>query len=173
MKNKTSVAGKTGTTSDLKDRWFIGYTPSYVCGVWCGYDTPKSMHYSKNPSCLLFDEIMNKVYEDKQYEEFYQPDTITVSEYCFDSGLLPCEECKIDLRGDRTRIGYFIKGTEPKEKCTLHKRVVIDTSDGFIADALTPSYRRRTVSLLHYSRNNEFNIQVLDDDFFIENRIRK
>ncbi len=173
LKNKTSVAGKTGTSSDLKDRWFIGYTPSYVCGVWCGYDTPKPMYYSKNPSCLLFDEVMNRAYEFNEYEDFYMPDSIVECEFCMDSGLLPCEACKIDLRGERTQIGYFKKGTEPTEYCNLHKKVVIDTNDGFIADVLTPSYRRRTVSLIDYMRVNELNVDILDSIYFIENRKRK
>lgn len=173
LKNKTTVAGKTGTSSDLKDRWFIGYTPSYVCGVWCGYDTPKSMYYANNPSCILFDEIMNRVYEEKEYEEFYMPESIVEVEYCMDSGLLPCDECRLDLRGERISKGYFIKGTEPTEKCNLHKKVVIDINDGFIADALTPSYRRRTVSLLDYKRENQYDVNILDSLYFIENRIRK
>ena len=172
LKNKTEVAGKTGTSSDLKDRWFIGYSPDFVCGVWCGYDTPKPMYYSKNPSCVLFDEIMNKVYEDKSYREFYMPDNIIECEFCMDSGMLPCEDCKIDLRGDRTCKGYFVKGTEPVEVCDLHKRVVIDINDGLIADALTPSYRRRVVSLLEHARYNEFDVDILDSIYFIENRKR-
>lgn len=173
LKNKTTVAGKTGTSSDLKDRWFIGYTPSYVCGVWCGYDTPKPMYYAKNPSCILFDEIMNRVYNEKEYEEFYKPDNLVELEYCRDSGLLPCDECRLDLRGERITKGYFIKGTEPTKKCNLHKKVVIDINDGFIADALTPSYRRRTVSLLDYTRENQYDVNILDSLYFIENRIRK
>ena len=173
LKDKTSVAGKTGTSSDLKDRWFIGYTPNYVCGVWCGYDTPKPMYYSKNPSCLLFDGVMGRIYASKGFEEFYAPENIVECEFCLDSGKLPCEECKIDLRGARIETGYFIKGTEPTEYCDLHKRVVIDTNDGLIADALTPSYRRRTVSLIDYSRTDEFDVDILDSEYFIENRIRK
>ncbi len=172
-KNKTELSGKTGTSSDLKDRWFIGYTPSVVCGVWCGYDTPKSMYYAKNPSCIFFDEIMNKIYENREYESFYMPDGVVKCEYCMDSGSLLCQECTIDLRGNRAQIGYFKVGSEPKEYCSLHKKVVIDTEDGMIADALTPSYRRRMVSLLDYSRINQYGVDILDSEYFIENRKRK
>lgn len=47
--------GKTGTTNDNKDRWFIGGTPDYVAGVWYGYDNPKEVFYnlSPNPSVLF------------------------------------------------------------------------------------------------------------------------
>ena len=71
------------------------------------------------------------------------------------------------------KVGYFKKYTEPTEICNLHKREVIDTSDGMIADILTPSYRRRVVSLLDYSRKKEFDIDILDSAYFIENRKRK
>lgn len=173
LKNKTAVAGKTGTSSDLKDKWFVGYTPSIVCGVWCGYDAPKPMYYTKNPSCILFDEIMNKVYENKENESFYMPDNITRFEFCMDSGMLPCNECKTDIRGTRVLMGYFKNGTEPQEKCTLHKNVIIDIENGLLANTLTPSYRRRVVSLLDYQRKNDFDSSILDSEYFIENRIRK
>jgi penicillin-binding protein 1A len=173
FKNKSEISGKTGTSSDLKDRWFIGYTPSYVCGVWCGYDTPRPMYYAENPSCIFFDKVMNKVYENREYEYFYIPNGVVKCEYCMDSGNLVCHECTIDLRGDRTQTGYFKVGSEPKEYCSLHKKVVIDTEDGMIADALTPSFRRRTVSLLDYNRANEYGVDILDSEYFIENRKRK
>jgi len=174
LKNRTQVAGKTGTSSDQKDRWFIGYTPSYACGFWCGYDTPQTMHYTKNPACILFDEVMNRVYQDKESEEFYISDNIISAKFCMDSGMQPCRECQNDMRGSRIAVGFFKKGTEPKEQCNLHKKATIDIEDGFLADALTPSYRRRTVSLLEYQRNNIFdNITILDSNYFIENRKRK
>ena len=173
LKNKTAVAGKTGTSSDLKDKWFIGYTPSLVCGVWCGYDTPMPLYYSKNPSCILFDEIMNEIYVNREEESFYIPNNIVYAEYCMDSGLVPCNECYTDVRGSRVLCGYFKKGTEPNLKCSLHKNVMIDIEDGLLANALTPSYRRRIVSLLDYHRVQHFDIDILDSNYLIENRIRK
>ena len=173
LKTKTSVAGKTGTSSDLKDKWFIGYTPSVVCGIWCGYDMPKPMYYSNNPSCVLFDEIMNKIYENGEREEFYMPNDIISEEFCVDSGLLPCEQCKSDLRGNRVNTGYYIRGTEPKEICNLHKNVIIDIEDGLLANTMTPAYRRRIVSLLDYHRVDEYkNVEILDSQYLIKNRLR-
>ncbi|MCD7797603.1 MAG: transglycosylase domain-containing protein [Clostridiales bacterium] len=56
--------GKTGTTNDDKDRWFIGGTPNYVAGVWYGYDTPEEIVYtlSSNPSGTIWNTVMKKVY---------------------------------------------------------------------------------------------------------------
>lgn len=59
---KIDLAGKTGTSSNNEDKWFIGYTPDYVCGIWTGYDEPKPIYSKKNPSCVLFNELFNKIY---------------------------------------------------------------------------------------------------------------
>ena len=172
--NKVDVAGKTGTTSDSYDKWFIGYTPYYVCGVWCGFDTPTTMSYGKNPSCRLFDAVMSLAHKDiESPKNFTISDDVCQAEYCEDSGLLPCEYCHLDPRGNRISTGYFVKGTEPTEKCNIHKPVTVDLRDGYEADAHTPSYARRTVGLLDYSRPDfAYSVKVIDSDYLIESRKR-
>lgn len=54
-------AGKTGTTSENFDRWFVGYTADYVSAVWYGYDTPKSISVSSNPCIPVWKNVMDKV----------------------------------------------------------------------------------------------------------------
>lgn len=77
--------GKTGTTTENKDRWFIGGTPEYVGGVWYGYDTPKEVHYSlsPNPSGTLWNLVMKNIYEKKgvNKKEFDTPDGIVRREF--------------------------------------------------------------------------------------------
>ena len=63
------VAGKTGTSSNLYDRWFVGYTPDYVCGVWTGFDTPESVSSGKNPSCIIFKEIFDEIYKHYHHQQ--------------------------------------------------------------------------------------------------------
>lgn len=58
----TFTAGKTGTTSENFDRWFIGYSPYLVASVWYGYDTPKSIQVSSNPCIPVWRNIMNKAH---------------------------------------------------------------------------------------------------------------
>jgi penicillin-binding protein 1A len=122
LKNENvSIAGKTGTSSDNKDKWFIGYTPDYACGVWVGYDTPRNMSYSKNPAIEYFNAIMSKL--ENSNESLFLSGDIVESQYCVDSGKLPSDSCFLDPRVNRVQTGYFIRGTEPKEACDIHKEV--------------------------------------------------
>lgn len=64
------VAGKTGTTSANRDRWFCGYTPYYTCAVWTGYDTPETMAFSGNPATQIWQKVMSAVHADLPRREF-------------------------------------------------------------------------------------------------------
>ena len=68
--NNMPVAGKTGTTSSNRDRWFCGYTPYYTAAVWTGYDTPASMSFSGNPATQIWQKIMQAVHQDLEYKDF-------------------------------------------------------------------------------------------------------
>jgi penicillin-binding protein 1A len=68
------TAGKTGTTSDKKDRWFVGYTPYYVAAVWTGYDTPAVMTVRGNPASQLWKRVMTLVHEDLETKSFPAPE---------------------------------------------------------------------------------------------------
>ena len=61
LKNILDVAGKTGTSSHNCDKWFIGYTPELLCGVWYGYEYPKSVaDVPGNHALQIFDAVMTK-----------------------------------------------------------------------------------------------------------------
>lgn len=64
------VAGKTGTTSANRDRWFCGYTPYYTCAVWTGYDTPETMAFYGNPATQIWQKVMSAVHADLPRREF-------------------------------------------------------------------------------------------------------
>ena len=119
------VAGKTGSAGDYYDRWFVGYTPYYLCGLWFGYPQQKAWK-DANPTLRLFDKIMLPLHEeyaalpDEQREHFTDSDQIVTATYCKDSGLLITDACLLDPRGSRAETGYFIRGTEPTEKCDTH-----------------------------------------------------
>jgi len=67
------VAGKTGTSTDYKDRWYVGCTPYYVAAVWTGYDQPERIYTSGNPAARLFKTIMRPIHEGLEYKDFTWP----------------------------------------------------------------------------------------------------
>ena len=66
-------AGKTGSSSDYCDRWFVGYTPYYVAAVWTGYDTPSRMYVTGNPSAQIWKKIMYPLNDGLEYKSFKTP----------------------------------------------------------------------------------------------------
>ncbi len=67
------VAGKTGTSGDYKDRWFVGCTPYYVAAVWTGFDIPEVIHIGGNPAAQLWRKVMAPVHEGLEYQAFPYP----------------------------------------------------------------------------------------------------
>lgn len=172
--NNIAVAGKTGTSGNSYDKWFVGYTPEYLCGVWMGFDMPKSITSQKNSSCTVFNAIMNAIYSEVVADiDFNISGNIVEVEFCKDSGKLAGNECRCDIRGNRAEKGYFVKGTEPSEICDLHLGEYIDIEDGLIASESTPNYRKRRVSLLNYDRDESTLYYVQDENCLYKNRKRK
>lgn len=68
-----AVAGKTGTTSDSKDRYFCGFTPYYVAAVWTGYDTPEVMYFYSNPAGQIWKSVMQPLHANLEYKTFDWP----------------------------------------------------------------------------------------------------
>lgn len=72
------TAGKTGTSSDSKDRWFVGFTPYYIGAVWTGYDMPKAMQSSSNPSAQIWKMIMEPIHANLPPASFNIPENISL-----------------------------------------------------------------------------------------------
>ena len=95
LKNSVLFA-KTGTTTEDKDRWFVGGTPYYVAAVWFGCDTPKQIsdYVTGNPAGAIFDAVMNLVHkglESKDFEKFSP--IVEEHAYCTETGLLASDSC--------------------------------------------------------------------------------
>ncbi|MBB5572240.1 MULTISPECIES: penicillin-binding protein 1A [Rhizobium] len=76
IKLNTDVAGKTGTTNDEKDAWFVGFTPSLVAGLYVGYDTPSTLGRGATGGSIaapVFNEFMQAATKDEQPEKFQVP----------------------------------------------------------------------------------------------------
>ena len=68
-----SVAGKTGTTANNNDRYFVGFTPYYVAAVWTGYNNPATMYFSGNPAAQLWRRVMQQVHSGLENKSFPAP----------------------------------------------------------------------------------------------------
>ena len=88
-------AGKTGTTDDDRDRWYMGYTPYYVGGVWYGYDDHDVVPYYATSVVAhrIWREVMTLVHEDLPDKAFEKPDGITTATICTSSGLRAGSYC--------------------------------------------------------------------------------
>lgn len=86
--------GKTGTTSDNKDRWFSGGTPYYVGAVWFGYDIPKDLGQMANPSAKIWMEVFNRIHAGlDSSKKFPTSGKAVARQYCTRTGLLAGDSC--------------------------------------------------------------------------------
>ena len=146
------VGGKTGSSSNFEDRWFIGFTPDYVLGVWTGYDTPKPLATGHNPSISIFGDTVNKLYDENEESYFEESDSLIKLDICIDSGMISKRACERDERGSRVVTAYYKAGTEPKEKCKNHISSYIDIKSGERAHLFTPFFRKKRI---YFYRENE------------------
>lgn len=113
------AAGKTGTTDDYTDTWFIGYTPDCVCGVWVGYDQKKTIFHNATGGGVaapIWADFMNKISPLLAGNDFSVPDSISTLKVCDLTGLLATSQCP------KIRNEVFILGHEQKNECLYHKK---------------------------------------------------
>ena len=107
------IAGKTGTSSDYTDAWFIGYTPSLLTAVWVGFDEKASLGKDETGSRAalpIWIAFMSRALEDSDVENFEPPPGIVMRRVNLETGLLTNEDSK------ETILEAFIEGTLPGEK---------------------------------------------------------
>ena len=91
---------KTGTTSNEKDRWFIGGTPYYVCSVWMGYAKhAEELSFSRNYCGQLYQTVMNEIHKNLPAKDFDFSDEIVKRSYCAKSGLIASSGCAVGGTG--------------------------------------------------------------------------
>lgn len=108
------AAGKTGTTNDYYDVWFVGYTPQRTTAVWIGHDQPRDMRgetTSGTHPVMIWKRIMDAAHEGLEVEDFKRPDTIASARICMQAGLLPGPNCPQDQQYTEV----FQRGMAPSE----------------------------------------------------------
>lgn len=133
------VAGKTGTTQEQADIWFVGYTPYYVAGVWIGNDSPKiKLSQGSGKAAQFWKTIMIDVHEGLETASFEKPTNIISLSVCNQSGKIPADICSNDPRGSTIISEIFAKGTEPKEICDTHVQFNVCSASNKIANEYCP-----------------------------------
>ena len=130
---KLPAGGKTGTTNDYHDAWFVGFTPSLVSGVWVGYDAPQPIlpgsAYAGDVAVPMWAGFMKAATVADKPEWFTPPQDIVSVSICRLSGKRPasgCDHAPVVLddgsSAEKSMIAseYFVRGTEPVETCHLH-----------------------------------------------------
>ena len=136
------AAAKTGTTTDWKDVWTVGYTPQIVTGVWVGNNDNTQMEglSSSRGAGPIWHNVMQRIYDEGHAErllgevvdKFTQPPGLKRVEVCAISGLLATEHCP------NRKSELFIEGTEPTQYCDVHRVEQVNRQTGKLATACTP-----------------------------------
>jgi 1A family penicillin-binding protein len=132
------AAGKTGTTNDYVDAWFVGFTPKLVAGVWLGFDQPQTIvanGYGGEIAVPVWADFMKVATKGDKASWLQRPKDVVGVDICRMSGKRPVEGCShvevLNNNGElqvrsMAYLEYFVKGSEPTETCDLH-----DTSNFF------------------------------------------
>lgn len=125
---KRPVGGKTGTTDDYSDAWFVGFTPDLVAGVWVGFDTKKTLGKNEvgaRAALPIWIDFFQHVMKDKPVEQFAVPPGIVTSRVDRLTGLLAGPACPDTIEES------FVRGTEPNRFCSeeYHGATTVDTED--------------------------------------------
>lgn len=129
------AAAKTGTTTDYRDNWTVGYTPQIVVGVWVGNpdNAPMVNASGVTGAAPIWNEFMRQVLRGQPELAFEQPPGIVRAEVCAVSGLLPTNVCP------SRRLEWFLRGTIPTEYDSLFQEFSVDRRTGLLAEDGTPA----------------------------------
>ncbi|KXZ39393.1 penicillin-binding protein 1A [Alkalithermobacter thermoalcaliphilus JW-YL-7 = DSM 7308] len=131
------VAGKTGTTTNNYDAWFVGYTPYYVGATWIGSDKNTRLSQGSPMAARLWNKVMSRVHSNLERKSFNRPSDIVEVTICTVSGKLPSDICSHDERGTIQK-ELFVRGTEPTTICDTHVAVQVDKENNLLITENTP-----------------------------------
>ena len=165
------TAGKTGTSGNDLDRFFIGYTPYYTAGIWCGYsDNQKSIGRQSISHIEIWDYVMKEIHEtalkNTEITESFSVGGLEYLPYCKDSGKLFTERCLYDPRSSRLEYGYFTADNKPEGMCDRH---IICLYGGTGEEITTKRNSKKGFGLLSLldipERNFPVEVYITDEEF--------
>ncbi len=127
-----AVAGKTGTTTDNYDAWFVGMTPHYSAALWIGNDINLELSQGSVAAARLWSKVMKQVHSGLPQGSFPKAENVTSVTIDTMSGMLPSELSSLDPRGT-VRSEYFVTGTAPTETDNVHVAVTVCKDSGYLA----------------------------------------
>ena len=126
------VGGKTGSTSEFKDRWYCGFTGYYSAAVWTGFDKPEVIRgISGNPASQLFKKVMQPLHKGLKNKSLYSTKNMVTVSVCLDSGKRATSACSKDARGmSRVASAKVYKSDVPSGTCDKHVSVKLCSGGG-------------------------------------------
>ncbi|MBQ5893338.1 MAG: transglycosylase domain-containing protein [Clostridia bacterium] len=165
LRGLVECAGKTGTTANEGDRWFIGYTPELLCGVWCGYEYPEPLK-GRTLCTGIWNDVMTSLTQKRGgKEQFPIPDDVIRLSFCQDSGERMSNACLLDPRGSREAVGWFLRSNLPLSSCHRHVLCPYDGQNGGVAHEGTPEENRIFVGLLQLDHTRPPGVRVTDAEY--------
>ncbi|MBU3145005.1 transglycosylase domain-containing protein [Clostridium sp. CF012] len=164
------VRGKTGTSSDSKNLWFVGLTPYYSAAVWIGTDREnvEIQGLGSNDAALLWGKLMKVAHTNLPVKEVERPSGISSYSVSKDSGDIPSALTYADPRGNRVYSELFIDGTQPTTVDSIHvsEKVIKDPSGKYVLTSeFTPLEKIETRVFI--KRNYIPNVFLIDSPYVL------
>jgi len=133
-----TLAGKSGTTNEKKDLWFVGFSDKYTLGIWGGHDNHEpqgdSVYVKK-----MWQSIMKQSHSGVADGSLVNEENLLKVNICTKCGQRAVSGlCDVSIQGDMTRYEYFATGTEPEVNCDCHVAVTICKNNGHEAGNYCP-----------------------------------
>lgn len=158
-----STAGKSGTTSEENDLWFVGFTPYYTAGIWSGYDENKTVSSTSGYHKDIWAKIMTRIHEGLEDTGFTESMDIVERKICSKSGLLAIDGvCDSEEVNGVVYTEKFAVGTEPTEYCDRHESYNICTASYRIATDSCP--REQVIQKVYLKIDDADNDGTITED---------
>ena len=159
-----TIAGKTGTTSSNRDRWFCGYTSHYTAAVWVGYDQPEQINVGTNPASQMWRKVMMPIHKGLSNNALFNGNVFRTVAVCLDSGKIATAACHQDVRGINRVVNVNVyPGDEPEGTCDKHVQMEFCVSGYGVATEYCSQFPDAQIGVCSLVKLNDTEIQEIRD----------